>query len=231
MPLPTALAAKLAKRGLISEQEKIENEAALAEEVFAEDYDDQKGQISKAAQEDIRRRLKGHSGCPNKYNIYHECSDFCIEKYGDGHLNPDTGYLNRKNAMLLQYPLTEDWKEEYDPGTASFYFWNLATDTVSWYPPGHPKHAPSEPACVLREDVKLAEMEKEDEEDSESEEDEKSDEEMPPPVERRAPRAVNYSKGRSKKKENDLDPMDPASYSDIPRGNWSAGLMVRIDMG
>ena len=32
------------------------------------------------------------------------------------------------------------------------------------------------------------------------------------------------AKGRTIQKSNDLDPMDPSSYSDIPRGKWSDGL-------
>lgn len=30
-----------------------------------------------------------------------------------------------------------------------------------------------------------------------------------------------------KRPRDDLDPMDPAAYSDIPRGTWSTGLEVR----
>ena len=36
-------------------------------------------------------------------------------------------------------------------------------------------------------------------------------------------------KGRTVRKTNDLDPMDPSSYSDIPRGKWSDGLDKRGD--
>lgn len=34
----------------------------------------------------------------------------------------------------------------------------------------------------------------------------------------------NKTKGKGRVKFNDLDPMDPASYSDISRGSWSTGL-------
>ena len=37
---------------------------------------------------------------------------------------------------------------------------------------------------------------------------------------------VPYFLGRARAKE-ELDPMDPAAYSDIPRGNWSSGLEAR----
>ena len=36
-------------------------------------------------------------------------------------------------------------------------------------------------------------------------------------------------KGRVVRKTNDLDPMDPSAYSDIPRGKWSDGLDKRGD--
>jgi polyglutamine-binding protein 1 len=38
---------------------------------------------------------------------------------------------------------------------------------------------------------------------------------------------VSYTSSNYNKKQkttNDLDPMDPSSYSDVPRGKWSAGL-------
>lgn len=37
--------------------------------------------------------------------------------------------------------------------------------------------------------------------------------------------------GRQVRTQNDLDPMDPASYSDIPRGKWSDGLGKDDDQG
>jgi len=37
-------------------------------------------------------------------------------------------------------------------------------------------------------------------------------------------RGRERSRGRPKVRENDLDPMDPASYSEAPRGTWSSGL-------
>ena len=37
----------------------------------------------------------------------------------------------------------------------------------------------------------------------------------------------NKQVSRSKKGDDRLDPMDPSSYSDIPRGKWSDGLNVK----
>lgn len=61
--------------------------------------------------------LQGYSGCPNKYNVYHECTAFCEEKWGQGFIEPDPSYMRKKQRMLLNYPLPENWVEVYDPGT------------------------------------------------------------------------------------------------------------------
>lgn len=234
MPLPAALAARLSKRGLLNAQTNYES--AVEEEVIAEDYDDRKGAnnnrshaneddpMGEYTQEEIQYKIKGYPGCPNKYNIYHECTAYCKEKYGIGHVTPDPRYLYLKNKMLQKYPLPEGWQEVYDPGTGRHYYWECKSDSVSWLPPGHPKHVAGEAAAVLREDVRLAET---DDEESESEEENSEEEDGPTEREKRQLQIEQQrAKGRSKLKENDLDPMDPASYSDIPRGKWSAGLMV-----
>lgn len=234
MPLPAALAARLSKRGILTPQTVIYENTTQEEEVIAEDYDDKKGSSRKHqndedmvveySQEEIQYKIKGYPGCPNKYNIYHECSSYCKEKYGNGITTPDPRYLYLKNRMLMKYPLPEGWHEVYDPGTGRHYYWEYKTDAVSWLPPGHPKHVAGEAAAVLREEVKLAET---DEEESESEEENSEEDDGPSEKERRHQQIEQQrARGRVKRKENDLDPMDPAAYSDIPRGKWSAGLMV-----
>lgn len=231
MPLPAELAVRLSKRGILTPQTP-SYENSTQEEVIAEDYDDKKGSNTvknhleeesvQYTQEEIQYKIKGYPGCPNKYNIYHECTAYCKEKYGNGKLTPDPKYLYLKNKMLLKYPLPEGWQEVYDPGTGRHYYWDYKSDSVSWLPPGHPKHVPSEPAAVAREEVRLAET------DDESESEENSDEESgATDRDKKQVRIERHrARGRSKVKENDLDPMDPASYSDIPRGKWSSGLLV-----
>ncbi|KAK6620880.1 hypothetical protein RUM43_011178 [Polyplax serrata] len=236
MPLPAELAVRLSKRGILTPQTPI-YENTTQEEVIAEDYDDKKGSDGKNNQdedgmveytpEEIQYKIKGYPGCPNKYNIYHECTSYCKEKYGNGKVTPDPKYMYLKNKMLMKYPLPEGWQEVYDPGTGRHYYWEYKSDAVSWLPPGHPKHVLSEPAAVAREEVKLAESEDE----SESEEN-GADESVPTEKERRRQHIERQrSRGRPKIKENDLDPMDPAAYSDIPRGKWSAGLIADVKTG
>ncbi|XP_034192352.1 poly-glutamine tract binding protein 1 [Osmia lignaria lignaria] len=244
MPLPAALAARLAKRGLISgsekqESSKKESKKKIHEEVIAEDYDSTKEEIN---QIDISQKFMGYSGCPNKYNIYHECTKQCKELWGLGHVQPSDKYLKKQMRLIQRYPLPETWKAVYDPGSGQHYYWDWSSDLVSWLPPSHPKCQISQPASQLREELHLKAA---DQDDNMSSDDSGSDQE---PMEvdeteaksdrkdRKPESRVRHKPGDNKrnqrverlenkeKKDRTLDPMDPASYSDIPRGKWSDGL-------
>uniref|UniRef100_A0A0A9YR75 Polyglutamine-binding protein 1 n=3 Tax=Lygus hesperus TaxID=30085 RepID=A0A0A9YR75_LYGHE len=244
MPLPPTLAARLAKRGLVSgaslkttvKEKKLKLDDA-EEEVIAENYDrDFKiGNYTFGNEENITslqadKHFKGTPGCPNKYNIYHECTPFCAKRWGKGITVPDPKYLKKQARMLLKYPLPLTWKEVYDPGTGRHYYWDVASDLVSWLPPGHPRAQVGESAATIREDRHLQATDADgSEHESESgEEDEEEEKEKPPRSnEREKEREVMVrprDRGRTKTKSNDLDPMDPASYSEVPRGKWSDGL-------
>ena len=104
MPLPPALAARLAKRGILSSSSQETSTGAKEdeEEVFAENYDDQN---AAADSESSKRRKKkpataavlnaandktrfmGYPGCPNKWNVYHECLPWCLNTFGSGRYN------------------------------------------------------------------------------------------------------------------------------------------------
>lgn len=141
MPLPPALLKRLAKRGIVDKKrlpsESKSVQQAPAEEIIAEDYDDvdesqsfeydydYKSQTKKSQQNFWSERLKkrivdgsinGYKGCPNKYNIYHKCSLFCVNTFGDGIKEPSKGYTKRKTRLNRRYPLPKDWKEIYDEG-------------------------------------------------------------------------------------------------------------------
>jgi polyglutamine-binding protein 1 len=71
----------------------------------------------------MRRRLAveqssnlGYKNCPNKYNIFHKCSLFCIQNWGEGISKPDAAYKRRHQRLLEKYPLPKGWKEVYDVG-------------------------------------------------------------------------------------------------------------------
>jgi len=281
MPLPPALAAKLAKRGLLKDSSVsgydpqagrvVDNKAQYEqpppqeeEEVFAEDYDDddddmdgvpapppprsqdRPGPPGSNSNIDHLKKAKyiGHAGCPNKWNIHHECVLFCRTFFGTGLKEPtDTEYIRVHNQMVEKFfPLPDGWREMYDAGTGRHYYWCTKTDKVSWLPPGHPRSKATEAASKIREllasEASLRKRRKEDEEDkmsldsdmdnSEDEEDRRLEEQRKKEKAKRKEEEKRI-KEKQKRKERDLesealDPMDPAAYSDIARGSWTAGL-------
>lgn len=136
MPLPPALLKRLSKRGLVDKSVKrtasekaVQN--APAEEIIAENYDDvdenndYKSHPKKLQHnfwsERVKKRIvdgsiNGYKGCPNKYNIHHRCSLFCVNTFGDGIKEPPKSYTKRKVRLLRRYPLPKGWKEVYDEG-------------------------------------------------------------------------------------------------------------------
>jgi len=267
MPLPPALLQKLAKRGLVQKgknsSKQTTNVSHQSEEIIAEDYDEEpypydyepvKKPMESYWGERLKRRIvdgstTGYKNCPNKYNIFHKCTLYCVSTYGDGILEPDREYLRRKRKLLQKYPLPKDWKEVFDSGCGVHYYWHTKTETVSWLPPNHPKAMPSKSAAYLRKELEASLI-------PESEEPEDIDAIIsgekdigltspsvevkiiepppikPPPIKKpktrdldKAIRSRSERRRRTEASESGiLDPMDPAAYSDIPRGNWSAGL-------
>jgi len=191
-------------------------------------------------------RYIGHSGCPNKWNAHHECVLFCRQFWGAGIREPvNQEYVMAHDKMIERfYPLPDGWREMYDCGLGRHYYWDTRTDKVSWLPPGHPKSVVMEPASKVRELIamkpKKADLDDADNMDldsdngSDEEEDRRIEEQRRKEKERRREesRAVSSKleragKNKRKAKFNDedaLDPMDPAAYSDVPRGSWSVGL-------
>ncbi|XP_055844019.1 uncharacterized protein LOC129910610 [Episyrphus balteatus] len=178
MSLPPALLKRLASRGLVKggsvsdDSGQIESKAEEVlenEEIIAEDYDEI--DIEYPSQFDTyepERRIEenfwiermklrigdgnqsGYKGCPNKYNIYHKCSLFCVTRWGNGILEPEKGYLKRRARLNRKYPLPKGWKELYDSGCGVFYYWNTGNNMVSWLPPTHPKATITKSAAVFR---------------------------------------------------------------------------------
>eukprot|EP00088_Acartia_fossae_P067710 TRINITY_DN8479_c0_g1_i1.p1 TRINITY_DN8479_c0_g1~~TRINITY_DN8479_c0_g1_i1.p1 ORF type:complete len:327 (-),score=89.10 TRINITY_DN8479_c0_g1_i1:3-983(-) len=281
MPLPPALAARLAKRGILKDA-SVEgfdpasgrvlpypdkgrdsyrhHNSSQQEEVFAEDYDDGdtgppmplqprnrdnkmagQNQLSEEAARNIidKTRFIGHSGCPNKWNIYHDCSLYCRSQWGAGVKEPtDKEYIRVHNEMVEKYhPLPDGWREMYDAGTGRHYYWCTKTDKVSWLPPGHPRAQPSDAASKLREDLSVEasqkqkeqeeetmSMDSEEESDDEEEENRRLEEKRRKEKEKRKEEERKLKEKRKKMDDDPLDPMDPAAYSDVPRGSWTTGL-------
>lgn len=224
------------------------------EEVFAESYDDNavttpsydnnnpsQGVVFKTPDAVDPNKYLGHSGCPNKYNPHHTCVQYCRQYWGSGAREPfNQEYIAAHSKLVeLFYPLPDGWREMYDCGVGRHYYWNTKTDKVSWLPPGHPKSQPGDPASKVRENLALAPPRQEDntdnmdldsDNDSDEEEDRRIEEQRRREKEKRREEerrivSGDKKKGRSRGRDEDaLDPMDPAAYSDVPRGNWSTGL-------
>ncbi|KAK8395752.1 hypothetical protein O3P69_005685 [Scylla paramamosain] len=164
MPLPPALAAKLAKRGIISAPKDPEPESAggTEEEIIAEDYDETPQQPLPHAYPQLEPQttdpFQGYPGCPNKWNVFHECNAVCRDQWKDRNF-VDPEYDRRRLKMLAKYPLPTHWQEVLDPGIGRYYYWNTETDLVSWLPPGHPRCQVSRSAGTLRKEM-VAEMHK-----------------------------------------------------------------------
>lgn len=245
MPLPPALAAKLAKRGIISvPKEPViaepETAAPAEEEIIAEDYDEAPPQTTlsfSAVEPQVIDPYMGYVGCPNKWNVYHECSNMCREQWKDPPpLNKD--YDARRIKMLKKYPLPSHWKEILDQGIGRFYYWNSETDLVSWLPPGHPRCQVSRSAATLRKEMlsevnknrlsdddknEMSRVEEEDDDDrddhdsdrsEDSEEELSRDEKRERKLERRersrdTSRERDRDKDRKGRRRNQKDDLDP----------------------
>lgn len=257
MPLPPTLQARLMKRGILQKQLQ---DTQPEEEIIAEDYADKRKEpvaplpivppTPPPVKEVVippppanvipevrlmRKRFDvtptGAPGCPNKWNIFHECSDFCYNHWADGIKEPSAENERKRLKMMKKYPLPPHWEEMYDKGTGRYYYWNTSNDDVSWLPPHHPRAKVSMAAAKLREITKhkigkqawegerLAT--KKVDEDQPAEKESRLEEHR---KERRRAHDRERYKGRPMRKENDIDPMDPAAYSEAPRGNWSTGL-------
>lgn len=116
MPLPAALLERLKKRGIVPP--KVEEE-----EVIAEDHDSETSESSDEGTEagsSSRRSYKTIQtvlGCPNKVNLFHDCTEYCQEKYGHGQEVPSPRTERKYRRLLKRFPLPLDWLDVWEPGT------------------------------------------------------------------------------------------------------------------
>lgn len=92
----------------------------IEEEVIAEDYDDNEkttdGHQNGIDPGESNELKEPWIGCPNKWNIYHDCTKFCKEHWGSGKEQPSPKTEKKRLYMLKRYPLPEGWEEVYDSG-------------------------------------------------------------------------------------------------------------------
>lgn len=147
----------------------------MEEEIIAENYDEedrhnqpanteQAKSTSKESNEHfwserIKKRIgvtesyHGFKLCPNKYNIWHNCTLYCVNRWTTGRPKPSEKYLKRYKRLLRKYPIGKDWKEIYDTGCGVYYFYNTSSQKVSWLPPTHPQARISNSAATLRKQL------------------------------------------------------------------------------
>ena len=111
------------------------------EEVFAESYDDQEDNTKSVPKNLITNseaiekiKFMGYPCCPNKWNVYHECSLFCQNNWSSrrstGPEN-DSEYAEiHKNTIEKYGPLPEDWQEKWDPGSGRHFYWCTRTGNL-----------------------------------------------------------------------------------------------------
>ncbi|XP_066840940.1 LOW QUALITY PROTEIN: polyglutamine-binding protein 1 [Anser cygnoides] len=166
--------------------------------------------------------------------------EIIAEDYDDAHVDYEASRLEG---------LLPPWYKVIDPTCGLPYYWNAETDLVSWLPPSDPNAVVTKAAKRLKGGkvspgggggggggatpgggagpdfgVPFAEPEEPPPERGYEKEREE-------PRERRGHRREElapYPKGKKgSRKDEELDPMDPSSYSDAPSGTWSTGLPKR----
>nr|XP_011411938.1 polyglutamine-binding protein 1 [Crassostrea gigas] len=249
MPLPAALLARLKKRGIIDAQQEKSSEEI--EEVFAEDYDDPikenatpvtTEQGMETGDSQVKPLVHEVSACPNRFNRYHTCVEYCLKRWGSQKFEPPPTMLKKRDRMLKRYPLPEGWEEVADPLTNRYYYWNTITDQVCWLSPVHPRANITVSAQRIQDlfgDQALTAREGSDEEmetnaseesdgsSSSSSSSSDSEDEYEKRRRDRGRRQPDNRQRRGRRQKEELDPMDPAAYSEVPRGTWSTGLVSR----
>lgn len=265
MSLPPALLARLKKRGIIGDagesSSKIVEETQpnkSEEEVIAENYDEDEvtpvglsNQASSSfASADAhvhstskpsnfkysKKRIEPVKGCPNKVNLYHDCTEYCREKYGEGKDAPSPRTERRYRSLVKRFPLPLGWVDVWEPGLQRYYFWHTETDKVSWLPPSHPKATITESVFKMKSDLQKNNKPNSDSDSQDSDDDEDasgsdlSSDDSDSSSSSEDANDDGRGLRRKIRRANDLDPMDPASYSkECPRGKWSDGLNRRND--
>ncbi|XP_065909601.1 polyglutamine-binding protein 1-like [Dysidea avara] len=162
------------------------------------------------SREDVEEDTSAPTGCPNKINPYHECTEYCYDKYGEPRKKPKVD----PHEVVKNLSLPPNWKVVNDSKTNHPYFWHIKTSEVSWYPP---------PGSVYRGDDLPPPL-------PTVWDDDPVDQEPAEEIIEQPPKPVNIkSKGKRSSLSDALDPMDPSAYSDVPRGTWASGLETGVE--
>lgn len=135
---------------------------------------------------------------------------------GDGKAGKSTQTKSSSQEQEETLVLPPNWKKVIDEKTKHPYFWNTKTSEVTWHlPPGTKTVSEKKPPVVGLPTVQMPTVTT-----TQSGAVGKEPKEKPA---RPTPYKIS-KKPRRYKQSDELDPMDPAAYSDTPRGTWSSGL-------
>lgn len=171
--------------------------------------------------------------CPNIWNKFHSCSDWCKNSWKS---------KNQKQLVIEEIfdKIPTCWRLVPDEETGYCYFWNTNTNVVQWRCPVllDKEAAKTAPAYQLDASDKprdtLSDIPRDNARDNARAPPPHLQmptvEEVPTPQtqgrkEQRKPESRRY-KPRG---EDEIDPMDPSSYSDAPKGDWGRGLPKQGD--
>jgi len=114
---------------------------------------------------------------------------------------PSEGIVD-KNIDEFGNPLPPPWEKVWEPEFETWYYWETESDKVSWLPPNDPE------AIITYSRGKGVQVKTAHDKGREKSE----------------KRSIQKGEKRKVKIDQEFDPMDPSSYSDAPKGDWSAGL-------
>eukprot|EP00794_Sanderia_malayensis_P005896 gene5896-6581_t len=208
MPLPTALQARLQKRGLIKHS-------------------------------DVSSLKEQHQPvvvCPNACNPYHTCVEYCSKRW------ESTTHTNNPPLPHAKDDSVQGWFLVPDPEKGRHsYYWNANTNLVSWLHPLDPKADITLPANLQKNNkhgrgaAPHMNVSERDFKPVSAQEEKRFNPKIKTgkhpslvKAQRHKERSNPYQKAQPKRDE--LDPMDPAAYSEVARGTWSSGLREDSDI-
>ncbi|XP_046841607.1 polyglutamine-binding protein 1-like [Xenia sp. Carnegie-2017] len=206
MPLPAALQARLAKRGLIKSKENVGAKENSGQTIST----------------DVRAEKS-----PNVSNPYHETVELSGKR--------TVAFDGNQQGDYEQLPVPPGWFLVPEKTVGASYYWNPMTNQVTWLHPLNPKAQITNPISggdreIMPNTIIPSPLASGDDKEQlfnvgrHPSLVKGSQKKMQAAVKRKQQEQEARAK---KKKTDDLDPLDPAAYSDVPRGTWSTGLIEK----
>lgn len=151
--------------------------------------------------------------CPNTWNKFHTCSDFCKNNW-------KVKFEAPINIEKVYQRIPMCWRLVPDSASGCCYFWNTVTDVVQWRLPILPK--------VSKEKKMKRAVQQPEHDEPGDYSDMLKQVRIPQPGEV-VPQFKKHESKRYKKRDEEEDPMDPSAYSDAPKGDWKRGLPQQGD--